>query len=183
MWFLDFIFTRYVHISLPKVKILIPVSYLWSSHVHIENINKQLPHACCATSLWYSQNKDDIFSYIFEVFCSACKSGNGNLYFDFFFSRIWLKDAIFYCPDISFENINCWLIIVMILNRPSTDKTVEQGYCLSELYEFEKENNEEWKMSINSFRQMIKITGRFSNLHQVNWIWIVIFFYTRYTYE
>ncbi|CAC5390739.1 unnamed protein product [Mytilus coruscus] len=51
--------------------------------------------------------------------------------------------------------------------KPSTDKTVEQGYCLSELYEFEKENNEEWKMSINSFRQMIKITGRFSNLHQM----------------
>ena len=56
-----------------------------------------------------------------------------------------------------------------------TERTVEEGYCLSELYEFEKENGEELNMSVNTLKQMSRITGTTSNLHQVSYsvIWIV----------
>lgn len=55
------------------------------------------------------------------------------------------------------------------------ERTVEEGNCLSELYEYEKANGDELNMSVNTLKQMIRVTGTTSNLHQVSYyiIWIV----------
>ncbi|KAK3093152.1 hypothetical protein FSP39_011947 [Pinctada imbricata] len=51
--------------------------------------------------------------------------------------------------------------------RPATKLTLEQGLCLSDLYDIYKENGDERMVLVTALRQMIKITGRTCHLHQV----------------
>lgn len=51
--------------------------------------------------------------------------------------------------------------------RHATDKTLEQGYCLSDLLWFYRESGKENLVHLSILQQMIKVTGRTCYLHQV----------------
>ncbi|XP_062574125.1 adenylate cyclase type 10-like isoform X2 [Saccostrea cucullata] len=51
--------------------------------------------------------------------------------------------------------------------RPATLKTLEQGYCLSDLYWFYSASGNSSLLFLTALQQMMKVTGRTCHLHQV----------------
>nr|XP_022331897.1 adenylate cyclase type 10-like [Crassostrea virginica] len=54
-----------------------------------------------------------------------------------------------------------------LTRRPSTDKTLEQGFCLSDLQWLYRECGNLSLMFLTTLQQMLKVTGRTCHLHQV----------------
>lgn len=52
-------------------------------------------------------------------------------------------------------------------SRPATDKTLEQGYCLSDLQWLYRETGNTSLEFLTTIQQMTKVTGRTCHLHQV----------------
>lgn len=54
--------------------------------------------------------------------------------------------------------------------RPATDKTLEQGYCLSDLQWLYRETGNTSLAFLATVQQMTKVTGRTCHLHQVSFL-------------
>ncbi|KAJ8298503.1 hypothetical protein KUTeg_025034 [Tegillarca granosa] len=85
-------------------------------------------------------------------------------------SLLGLKEASDTCKDkhlLRRERIKLFFIRLSTKERKEiTRKTIEQGYCLDELYQMDKKRGNGIGMEINALQQLKKVYGRPCHLHQ-----------------
>ena len=78
---------------------------------------------------------------------------------------VQIYSRVFTCEIDYTLTVSCF--ILYLFSRPATLRTLEQGYCLTDLYMMDRERGDTKLKFIHALQQFTKIAGRTIHLHQV----------------